>query len=277
MADGKTASQESSATAKPQLAVVTGASSGIGFELAQVFAENNYDLIVCAQSDGIGLVVPNLEKHGARVDVVQADLATGFGVEAVYQKIKESGRAVDALVLNAGVGLGGDFVRENDLATILNLIDLNVRSTVHLTKLVAADMVQNGSGRILFTSSIAAMMPGAFEAVYGASKAFVQSFAQAIREELKDTGVTVTSLQPGPTETNFFHRANMDDTRIGSSKKDDAATVARQGFEAMMAGKDHVVAGSLMNKLMAAAGKFLPESVGAAAHRHMSEPGTGSH
>ena len=262
---------------KRQLAVITGASSGIGFELAQVFADNGYDLIVCSQSDGIGLVVPELEKHGAHVDVVQTDLAQASGVEALYRKIKEGGRAVDALVLNAGVGLGGDFVRENDLASILNLIDLNVRSTIHLTKLVAADMVRDGSGRIMFTSSIAAMMPGSFEAVYAASKAFVQSFAQAIREELKDTGVTVTSLQPGPTETNFFHRANMEDTRVGSSKKDDAALVARQGFEAMMAGKDHVVAGSFMNKLMSTAGKILPETLGAMAHRRMSEPGSGAH
>jgi len=181
---------------------------------------------------------------------------------------------VDAIAINAGVGVGGDFARDTDLRDELNLINLNVVSTVHLAKRVVKDMVARGSGRILFTSSIAALMPGSFEAVYAASKAFVQSFAEAIRNELKDTGVTVTALQPGPTETNFFHRADMEDTRAGASKKDDPADVAKQGFDALMAGKDHVIAGSIMTKLQGAMAKVLPETLNAEQHRKLAEPGS---
>jgi short-subunit dehydrogenase len=137
-------------------------------------------------------------------------------------------------------------------------------------------MQARGRGRILFTSSIAAEMPAPFQAVYGASKAFIQSFSEALRNELKDSGVTVTALQPGPTETNFFHRADMDDTRVGTSKKDDAAEVARQGFEALMAGKDHVVAGSVMNKVQSALAQVTPEPLAAAMHRRLTEPGSGT-
>ena len=257
-----------------KFAVVTGASVGIGFELAKVFAQNHFDLLICARGEEIDRAAEELRGLGVQVETMQVDLAQPAGVEEFYSKI--AGRSVDAIALNAGVGAGGDFARETDLAAELNIIDLNVRSTVHLAKLVLKDMVSRGEGRVLFVSSIAAMMPGSFEAVYAASKAFVQSFAQAIREELKDTGVTVTALQPGPTDTEFFERAGMQDTRIGSmEKKDDPAQVAQQGYEALMAGQDHVVAGSLMNKVMAAAGKILPETVGSAAHRHLSQPGTG--
>ena len=130
-----------------------------------------------------------------------------------------------------------------------------MRSTVHLCKLVLADMVERDEGRMLFTSSIAATMPGSFQAVYNASKSFVQSFALALRNELKDTGVTVTSLMPGPTDTEFFERADMEDTKVGAEEKDDPAEVARQGYEALMAGKERVVGGSFKNKVQVAAGK----------------------
>ena len=146
---------------------------------------------------------------------------------------------------------------------------------MHLAKRVLKEMVARGQGRILFTSSIAGTMPSPFEAVYGASKAFLTSFAQAIRNELKDTGVTITTLMPGVTETNFFERAGMQDTKLGTSEKDDAAEVAKQGFEALMAGKDHVVAGSFKNKLQAAAAHILPDPTVANMHRKMSEPGSG--
>lgn len=136
-------------------------------------------------------------------------------------------------------------------------------------------MVARGQGRVLFTSSIVALMPGAFEAVYAASTAFVQSFAEALRNELKDTGVTVTALQPGPTETNFFHRAGMDDTKVGQSSKDDPAEVAKQGFEALMAGKDQVLAGSPKTKLQGAVAKVTPATLNAEQHRSMAEPGSG--
>ncbi len=257
-------------------AVVTGASSGIGFELAKQFAENGFDLLIAAESDSINNAAQELKMLGADVETAQADLAQYDGVEQLYGKIKASGRPVDAIALNAGVGVSGDFARQTDLKAELNLINLNVVSTVHLAKRVVKDMVDRGQGRILFTSSIAATMPGSFEAIYNASKAFISSFSEAIREELKDTGVTVTSLMPGPTETNFFHRAGADDTKVGSGKKDDPAEVAKEGFEALMAGKDKVVAGSFKNKLQAMAATVLPETTTAGIHRSMAEPGSGT-
>jgi short-subunit dehydrogenase len=256
------------------LAVVTGASTGIGYELARQFAEHGFDLLITSQSDRITEAAHALQSLSAEVESVQADLASYEGVEKLYQAIRSSGRNVDALAINAGVGVGGDFTRATDLEAELNLIRLNVISPVHLTKRVAKDMVQRGHGRILFTSSIAGAMPAPFEAVYGASKAFLSSFAQAIRNELKDTGVTVTVLMPGATETEFFHRAGLDDTKLVASEKDDAADVARDGLDALMAGKDHVVAGSVKNKLQAAAGHVLPDPVMAEMHRKKSEPGS---
>ncbi|WP_445240883.1 SDR family NAD(P)-dependent oxidoreductase [Microcoleus vaginatus] len=133
-------------------------------------------------------------------------------------------------------------------------------------------MVDRGQGRILFTSSIAALMPGPFEAVYAASKAFIHSFSEGLRNELKDTGVTVTALMPGPTDTNFFHRAGMDDTKVGADKKDDAAEVAKQGFEALMAGKDDIIAGSLKTKILASVSKVLPDTVNAELHSQLTKP-----
>jgi uncharacterized protein len=257
------------------LAVVTGASSGIGFELARQFAQNGVDLLIAAEDPGIFRAAQELMRHGGHVEPVQVDLASFDGVERLVGQIRGRGRPVEAIAINAGVGLGGDFVRGTDLRDEINLINLNVTSTVHLAKRVLPDMVARGRGRVLFTSSIAALMPGTFEAVYNASKAFVQSFAEAIRNELKDTGVTITALQPGPTETNFFHRAGLDDTRVGQSKKDDPADVARQGFEALMAGKDHVIAGSLKTKAMGTMAKVLPDTVNAEQHRKLAEPGSG--
>jgi uncharacterized protein len=258
------------------LAVVTGASNGIGYELAKQFAQNGFDLLVTSTGPSINEAAIAFEKLGAQVETVEADLATYDGVETLYSKIKATGRSVDAIAINAGVGVGGDFARETDLKDELNLIDLNVVSSVHLAKRVLKDMVDRGQGRILFTSSIAALMPGPFEAVYAGSKAFLHSFSEALRNELKDTGVTVTSLMPGPTDTNFFHRAGMDDTKAGADRKDDPAMVAKQGFEALMAGKDSIVAGSLKTKLQGTVSKVLPDTVNAQQHRQLTEPGSGN-
>jgi len=263
-----------SATSKP-FAVVTGASSGIGYELAKQFAQNGFDLLVTATNSHINAVAKDFESLGANVQTVQADLATYDGVESLYSQIASTDRPVDAIALNAGVGVNGDFANGTDLRDEINLINLNVVSTVHLAKRVVKDMVDRGQGRILFTSSIAALMPGPFYAVYAASKSFVQSFAEALRNELKETGVTVTALQPGPTDTNFFERADMEDTAAGQGKKDDPAEVAKQGFDALMAGKDHVVAGSLKNKVQAAMTNVLPQTANAEIHRKMTEPGSG--
>jgi uncharacterized protein len=257
-----------------QLAVVTGASSGIGFELAKVFAEEGYDLIVAAEDEELDAAARELNQVGCGVEAVRVDLSRPEGVEALYERIVANGRPTDALCLNAGIGMGGDFARETDLTQELRLIDLNVRSTVHLAKLALADMTARDAGRVLFTSSVASTMPGAYQAVYNASKSFVQSFAEAIRNELKDTGVTITALMPGPTDTEFFERAEMEDTKVGAGDKDDPAEVAREGFEALMAGKEKVVAGSLKNKLQTAVAGVIPDSTKAEMHRRMAEPGS---
>jgi short-subunit dehydrogenase len=258
-----------------EFAVVTGASSGIGFELARQFAEHDYDLLIAAEDEAIEQAATALRRDGrTQVVAVRADLATYDGVEQLYAAILETGRNVDALALNAGRGIGGDFTRETELADELNVIDVNVTSTVHLAKRILPHMVARDAGSVLFTSSIASMMPGTYQAVYNASKSFVQSFAEAVRNELKDTGVSITALMPGPTDTNFFHRADMDDTKVGASKKDDPATVARQGFEALVKGKEKVVAGSVKTKVQGAASKVMPDSAKAQMHRSMAEPGS---
>lgn len=259
------------------LAVVTGASSGIGYELARQFAQHGFDLLIASQQGRIAEAANSLQTDGAGIETVQTDLASYEGVEVLCDRIDSIGRPVDAIAINAGVGVGGDFARDTDLRAELNLIQLNVVCPVHLTKRVVKNMLQAGRGRILFTSSIAGAMPAPFEAVYGASKAFLTSFAQAIRNELKDSNVTITVLMPGATETEFFRRAGLMDTKLGVEQKDNPAEVAREGFEALMAGKDHVVAGSFKNKLFAAAGHVMTDPAVAEVHRKQSEPGSARH
>lgn len=256
------------------LALVTGASSGIGFELARQFASNGYDLVICAESSSIHEAARALENEGGRVHSVQVDLRSYEGVEKVYAEACAMGRAVDAVAINAGVGVGGEFVGETRLEDELAMIQLNVVSTVHLAKRVAQDMVARGSGRILITASVAGTMPTPLEAVYGATKAFDLSFAASLRHELKDTGLSVTALLPGPTDTEFFERAGLEDTNVAEdAKKNDPADVAKQGFEALMAGKDRVYgATSLATKLQGMAARFMPESAKAAMHQKLAEP-----
>jgi short-subunit dehydrogenase len=256
------------------LAVVTGASSGIGFELAKQFATHDFDLIVAAEDDELQRAARELEQLGASVDAVRVDLATDAGVEELHRHMTTAGRPVDAIALNAGVGAGGAFASDTDLHDELRLIDLNVRSTVHLAKHVVPEMVRRGQGRILITSSIASTMPGSYQAVYNASKSFVQSFALALRHELKDSGVTVTSLMPGPTDTEFFERADMLDTAVGAGPKDDPADVARDGFEALMAGSERVVSASAKTKAQGRGSRLLPDAVKARVHAAMAKPGS---
>lgn len=253
-------------------AVVTGASSGIGFELAKVFAKNGYDLVIAAEDDRLEHAARDLSDMTG-VQAVQADLAEYEGVQKLWSAVEASERKVDAVAINAGIGVGGRFA-ETDLEEELNLIQLNVTSTVHLAKLAVRHMLANGEGRILITSSVAAEMPGPLEAVYAASKAFDLSFAKALNYELKDNGITVTALQPGPTDTDFFRRAHMKDTKLGSEGKytNDPAEVAEQGFEALMNGKDHVFASSFKTKAQGELSKFMPESVKAAMHEKQAEP-----
>ncbi len=259
-------------TDKP-LALVTGASSGIGYELARQFIDNGFDVVVNAEDTRLAPAAQQLRAGGATVHEVQADLRTPEGVRAVWAAVGATGRPLAAAALNAGVGQGGAFV-DTDVAAEQEIIDVNVTSTVHLAKLVLRDMTARGEGKVLFTSSIASTMPGTFQAVYNASKSFVQSFAEALQEELKDSGVTITSLMPGPTETDFFHRAEMDDTKVGASSKDSAAQVAEQGFTALMKGEKKVVGGGLSTKAQGVASAVLPDSVKAAMHRQMAEPGS---
>ena len=259
---------------KGGLAVVTGASSGIGLALSRQFADHGFDVMVVAEDEGVERTAAEVRARGVVPVAVRADLATPAGVEELFAAIEGTGRPVEALAVNAGVGVSGRFV-ETDLDAHLGLIGLNVTGAVHLTRLVLPGMVSRGRGRVLFTSSVAAAMPGPYESTYAASKAFVYSFAQAIRTELKGTGVTVTALLPGPTDTNFFARAGMEDTKLGQSRKDDPDDVARDGFEALMTGKDHVVAGSNRNKAQVVAARVLPDTVVASMHGALSKPGSG--
>lgn len=261
-------------TTPSPLALVTGASSGIGLELAKQLAHRGYDLVIAAEDAELATAEQSLHGLGVQVRAVRADLTDYDGVESVYAAVTEDGRPLDIAVLNAGVGVGGPFA-ENDLSDELALIQLNVTSTVHLAKRVAVDMVVRGQGRILFTSSVAARMPSPFQAVYGASKDFVQSFVRALRNELGPHGVSVTALLPGPTGTEFFRRAGMEhDTMMGAGPKDDPAQVAEQGIEALLAGKAQVLGGSLPSRVMGTVSAVIPDGVGAMMERLIAKPGT---
>lgn len=256
------------------LALVTGGSSGIGFELARQFAQNGYDVVIAAEDAGslqeAAQALSGLGEGGAStVTPVAVDLATYEGVERLYGAMRGLGRPLDVLCANAGVGVDGRF-HETDLERELKMIQLNCTSVVHLTKLAVQDMVVRGRGRILITSSVAGILPAPYMAVYAATKAFDRFFAEGLRGELKEHGITVTALEPGPVETNFFDRADMQDTKAGQGQKADPADVAEAAFKALMAGKDHVNPGG-MAKAMAATNP-LPDTVKAAIHGAMTKP-----
>jgi short-subunit dehydrogenase len=253
-------------------ALITGASSGIGRELARLFAADGYEVIINAEDDEIHEAARQLVAEGASVRAVQADLRTEQGVEDVWTACLEGGRPLDAAALNAGVGQGGPFIG-TDLAAELDIIDLNVRSTVHLAKLVLTHMADRNAGKVLFTSSIASTMPGSYQAIYNASKSFIQSFAEALQDELRDRDITITSLMPGPTATEFFERADMaDNTRMGKGPQDDPADVARQGYEGLNKGEKRVVAASLLTKASEAMNKVMPDRIKAVTNRLGAEP-----
>jgi short-subunit dehydrogenase len=255
---------------KGKLAIVTGASTGIGYELAKRCAEDGFDLLIAADEPEIQQAADDFKNLGVNVEAIEADLATTEGVDSLYAAI--DGRSVDALLANAGRGLGGAFL-DQDFEDVRHIIDTNITGTIYLAQKVGRDMRSRGEGRILFTGSIAGFMPGSFNAAYNGTKAFVDSFSFALRNELKDSGVTVTCLMPGATETEFFERADMLDTKVGQSKKDDPVDVAKVGFEAMMNGEGDVVAG-WKNKLQSAAALITPSDVLAEQHRKMAEPGS---
>ncbi len=249
-------------------AVITGASSGIGLELARVCAANGFDLLIAADQ-GIDDAATALRSNGANVEAITADLSTRTGVDSVMTAI--AGRRVDALLANAGHGLGHAFL-DQSFDDIRHVIDTNITGTLDLIQRIGGPMRETRQGRILITGSIAGFMPGTFQAVYNGTKAFIDSFSWALRNELKESGVTVTCLMPGATDTNFFTRADMQDTKVGTGKKDDPADVAKVGFDAMMAGDGDVVAG-WKNKIQSSIASVTPASVLAEQHRRMAEPG----
>lgn len=253
-----------------RFAIVTGASTGIGLELAKLAAKDGYDLLVAADTP---LVDASRELQGLGVEVrnIETDLSSFEGVDRLLAAA--GGREVDALFANAGHGLGHAFLKQ-DPAEWRHVVDTNITGTIYLVQKVAQGMVARKRGRILITGSIAGHIAGAFQAVYNGSKAFIDSFSDALNNELKDTEVTVTCLKPGPTETEFFERADMEDTRVGTQKKDDPADVAKTGYDAMMKGERSVVHG-LMNKLQVAGAKVLGGGASAEIHRALAEPGSG--
>jgi short-subunit dehydrogenase len=256
-----------------QLAVVTGAASGIRLELARLFAADGYDLVAVADEAAIHDVARELADAGGHVEPVRVDLRDDGAVQRLYNIVSDGGARVPAVIaFNVGVGRAGRFI-DGDLQADLDIVDVNVRSTVHLAKLVLRDMAEHDQGRALFTSSIVAMMPGSYQTMYNASKAFLQSFAEALRDEFRGTGVSVTALMPGPTDTAFFRRPAMEDTPLARLPfKDNPAKTARQGYDAMMSGKQNVVASSLTSKLMGAVSTVLPDSLKAVANRLIATP-----
>jgi uncharacterized protein len=254
-----------------KFAIITGASTGIGFELASLAAEQGYDLLVAADEPLIDAAAADFRRHGVDVRAIETDLSTSQGVDAMLEAA--GGRRVDVLCANAGRGLGRAFI-EQSVQDWRRVIDTNITGTVYLLQRVLADMVARDDGRILVTGSIAGYIPGSFNAVYNGTKAFIDNFTDAIRNEIKESkGVSLTTLMPGPTETEFFERADLMDTKVGQQEKDDAGKVARDGWAAMMKGESHIVSG-WKNKVQKTLANVTPASALAEIHRGMAEPGT---
>lgn len=256
--------------ANGKLALVTGASTGIGLELARLAAADGYDLIVAADTPLVDASA-GLEGLGVEVRGVETDLSTFDGVDRLLAEL--NGRPLDLLFANAGHGLGGAFL-DQDPAEWRHVLDTNVTGTIYLIQQVAAGMVARNQGRILITGSIAGHIAGSFAAVYNGSKAFIDSFSDALGNELKETEVTITCLKPGPVETEFFHRAGLDDTKVGQSKKSEPADVAKVGYDAMMKGERSVV-DTWSSAMQVVGAKVLGGGFSAEQHRKSAEPGSG--
>lgn len=254
-----------------KFAIVTGASTGIGFELASIAAENGYDLLVVADEPLIDAAAADFKNHGTDVRSVEVDLSTFEGVDRLLAAAE--GRQIDLMCANAGHGLGRAFLGQ-EVSEWRHVIDTNITGTTYLLQKVLNQMITRGEGKVLVTGSIAGHIPGSFHAVYNGTKAYVDNFTDALRNELKDyENITLTTLKPGATETEFFDRADMMDTKVGTMEKAEATKVARDGWDALMAGKSDVVSG-MMNKLQVAASGVLPPEMLAESHRKQAEPGT---
>jgi short-subunit dehydrogenase len=254
-------------------ALVTGASSGIGYELARELVNRGYSVLIASAGDRLDTAEAKLCAIGGTVQAAQANLATSEGVEQLWKEVEALGEPLHVACINAGVGVGGLF-QETDLDAELNMINLNCTCMVHLAKRVVEQMTRTGAGKILITASIAGEMVAPRQAVYAATKAFDLSFAHSLRYELRDTGITVTALQPGATDTDFFHRAGMDNTQVGQEGKSESQPedVARQGIDALMDGKDHVYAASMKTKIEGSMLNLVPGSVKGAMHEKMAKP-----
>ncbi|WP_179133972.1 SDR family NAD(P)-dependent oxidoreductase [Halobacillus massiliensis] len=257
---------------KRSLAMITGASSGLGLEMAKQFAKDGYDLAITGSSDRIFEAAETIRDFGVEAYPHKADAATYEGVESFWEFVRELKRPVEAAVLNVGIGIGGGSFLETSLEEEMRLISINITGTVHMAKRVVHHMVPNSRGKILVVSSISATTPTPYETVYGPSKAFGFSFAESLREELRDTGVTVTALLPGATDTNFHANAGMGDTKIGSSSKNDKELVAKQGYDALMNNEDYVIGGDQKTKQEAENNRTTPETEKAAIHAEKARP-----
>lgn len=254
-------------------AVVTGASSGTGLELARIAAQNGADLLIASDGPDINTVAEQLRAEtGVVVEAAMADLASREGVNALCSKVSEIGRPVDAIFANAGRGLGRAFL-DQDFNEIERVLNTNITGTIYLLHNLVGEMRKQGWGKVLITGSIAGLMPGTYQAVYNATKAFIDSFAYALRHEVKDDGITVTVLMPGPTDTDFFETADLLDTKVGAGDKDDPRMVARVGYEAMLRGDGHEVSG-FANKMQAMMTRVLGDDQLAKMHEDMAKPGT---
>ena len=254
------------------LALVTGASSGIGLALARRLAAENLDLVITAEDDQLTEVASELRASGTDVLVVRADLRTPAGVQDLWAEVVDHGRPLDVAALNAGIGVGGGTFVETHLDAHLDVIRLNVLGNVHLAKLVLSDMVARGQGRVLITSSMVAAMPGPYQVTYNASKSFLQSFALGLQAELRGSPVTVTALMPGAIGTPFFDRAGMSNTLLGRASKGNPDTVARQAYQALRRGKRRVVGGGVLSKTGALLNTVLPDVAKARMQEILSKP-----
>lgn len=257
---------------RKKFALITGATSGIGLELAKLFARDQSNLILVARDEQkLNATAGMLKSEGVEVVTISTDLFIAGNAQEVYQQVSALGLQVEVLVNDAGQGVYGKFT-DNELERELDIIQLNISSLVTLTKLFLKDMVSRGSGKILNVASVAGKAPGPYQAVYHGTKAFVHSFNEAIRNELKDTGVSVTSLLPGATDTDFFNKADMLESKIvQQGELADPAIVAKDGYEALLAGKDMVVSG-FKNKVQVALGNLTPDSMQAAQMEKVQEP-----
>jgi short-subunit dehydrogenase len=255
-----------------KFAIITGASTGIGFELATLAAKSGYDLLVVADEPLIDAAAADFEQFGTQVESIEADLSTIDGVDQLLEAA--GGRQIDLLCANAGRGLGHGFL-DQDVADWRKVVDTNIIGTAYLLQKVLRQMVARDDGKVLVTGSIAGFIPGSFQAVYNGTKAFIDNFTDALRNEIKESkGVTLTTLMPGPVETEFFDRAGMMDTSVGASdSKSDPVDVAKDGWDALMSGKASIVSG-WKNKLQVAAANITPVGILAEQHRKMAEPGT---